>query len=261
MMNKIHRAASCIRDLFFHPAPHRVFDIHSHIVFGVDDGAYDLQMSIDMLKMACSQGVQDIICTSHSGINQAAYRANLDILQQSARAEGLPVRLYPGCEIACRSQKIPMIADELNCGLLPSINDGSFILVEFTPYAQCDEILHCIQQLHAQTQKQIILAHAERCHMLYANQHILNQPEIQSCRIQINAFSLVDEPNGDIRDFARMLLHSKLVSFIGSDAHRIDHRPPQIKSGVDYIHEHCDPDYATAVCWKNAEQLLLQTAK
>ena len=49
------------------------------------------------------------------------------------------------------------------------------------------------------------------------------------------------------------LLQEKLVTFIGSDAHRTVH----LASGVQYICETCDEDYAADVCWRNAERLLL----
>ena len=61
-----------------------------------------------------------------------------------------------------------------------------------------------------------------------------------------------------LREFARQLLKDKMVMFIGSDAHRTNHRPSNVKSGIDYIYENCDKEYADAVCYKNAEQLLLR---
>ena len=50
------------------------------------------------------------------------------------------------------------------------------------------------------------------------------------------------------------LLQEKLVTFIGSDAHRT----VNLASGVQYIRETCDEDYAADVCWRNAERLLLE---
>ena len=40
-------------------------DIHSHILFGVDDGAKDIGESIELLKQAVSVGYTDIVCSSH----------------------------------------------------------------------------------------------------------------------------------------------------------------------------------------------------
>ena len=59
-------------------------------------------------------------------------------------------------------------------------------------------------------------------------------------------------------NLARMLLKDRLVTFADSDAHRTTHRTPRIQSGIDYIYANCDGDYAEAIFYRNAEQLLLR---
>ena len=46
-------------------ANRRVVDIHSHILFGIDDGADTIAESLEMLKIAENQGVKNVFCTSH----------------------------------------------------------------------------------------------------------------------------------------------------------------------------------------------------
>lgn len=41
-------------------------DIHMHIIPGVDDGAYDMEMAKDILLRAYMQGIRRIIATPHS---------------------------------------------------------------------------------------------------------------------------------------------------------------------------------------------------
>jgi protein-tyrosine phosphatase len=43
-----------------------MIDIHSHIVWGVDDGAKDRSDSLAMLKIAADSGTTDIVATPHS---------------------------------------------------------------------------------------------------------------------------------------------------------------------------------------------------
>ena len=40
-------------------------DIHSHILFGIDDGPIEIEESIDMIRQAVSVGYTDIVCSSH----------------------------------------------------------------------------------------------------------------------------------------------------------------------------------------------------
>ena len=47
-------------------------DIHSHIVFGVDDGAKTIEDSLAMLELAAESGTTDIVATPHSEHYDAA---------------------------------------------------------------------------------------------------------------------------------------------------------------------------------------------
>ena len=74
--------------------------------------------------------------------------------------------------------------------------------------------------------------------------------------IQVNAISFVDEIDSEIKGRARDLLHNRYVHFIGSDSHRIDHRPPNVESGIKYIFENSELEYANAITSKNIELIL-----
>ena len=54
-------------------------DIHSHILWGLDDGAETLEESLAMLKLAAESGTTDIVATPHAN---SRYRYQPEVIQQ-----------------------------------------------------------------------------------------------------------------------------------------------------------------------------------
>ena len=238
---------------------HRVIDIHSHILFGIDDGADTIAESLEMLKMAEKQGVKNVFCTSHHWQAESSdYDLNFDLLKEKIISEGIDIKLHKGMEILCEDDRyFPETLRDINNGTVKTLNGTDYLLLEMSPFMSAEEIYECVNTVFEQTGKKVVLAHIERYSVLDGEDSVIAQLKELGCLFQINAYSLVNEKYERIRSFARKLLAQKLVDFIGSDAHRVNHRPPEILSGVDYIYENCDEEYADAVCFRNAERMLL----
>ncbi|MBQ9083259.1 MAG: hypothetical protein IJY28_07155 [Clostridia bacterium] len=234
-----------------------VIDIHSHVLYGMDDGAVNPEMSVQMLEQYAVQGVTDVFCTPHSDCRLSCYRQHFDELQQRIAQRGLPVRIHTGCEIACSPARMYRIAQALTDGTMPTLADSGFALIEFDPYDAGRDIVCCAEYLRTHTDFQVVIAHTERCKCLAADDAAVTRLLELGCYFQINAYSLTAEKDENIRGFARQLLARKAVTFLGSDAHRTDHRPPDIRSGADYVFSACNAAYALNVCGRNAARLLL----
>lgn len=234
---------------------YKVCDIHAHVVPNIDDGAVDLQMSIDILRKAYSQGTKNIVCSSHSWGNLNNYHKNLINLRNHAARENLNISLHSGCEINCSDDRIEDIIFKLNNNIIPTINNTRYVLVEFDPYEDFNVIERCVQKLQESNYISII-AHIERYYEIQNNVKYIENLKELGCLFQINAYSLENATSMKIKNLARELLKQKYVSFIGSDAHRTDHRTYIIEDGIKYIYENCDVEYAKDICYKNAERLL-----
>jgi protein-tyrosine phosphatase len=74
-------------------------DIHSHILWALDDGARTFEDSVAMLRMCAESGTTDIVATPHADYQ---YRfepelVKLRIEQLSAAISGAP-RIHAGCD-------------------------------------------------------------------------------------------------------------------------------------------------------------------
>ena len=233
-----------------------MFDIHMHIIPGVDDGSRDMEMSGAMLEQAWSEGIRAIIATPHSHAFRQPEKVmeRFVALKKRLSGRGSQMTLALGCEVLFAGDNTDDTMERLKSGQLPSLNGTQYVLTEFMPDVDVAYALNVLQRLRAAEYIPVI-AHAERYPKVFGNAK--RAAEIHKLAlIQINAYSLTEERDEGIRDIARMLLNHGLVDFIGTDAHRMDHRAPNAASGIRYVRENCDPAYARAVLWGNAKRLL-----
>lgn len=232
-----------------------VCDIHSHVVYKVDDGSWNIDMSIKMLRSAYKQGVRNVICTSHDTCNFKDYMENFINLKKRIELDGIDIKLYCGYEVYADDYIIDDVIDKLNNGELLTINETRYVLLEFYPDECSDVILQCIKAI-ASSGYTPILAHTERCSNLSKEYNYISLMQEYGCLFQINAYSIVNESNKAIKKLARKLLKEKRVSFIGSDAHQEHHRPYNMTDGINYIYKNCDVEYAKDICYRNAKKML-----
>ena len=85
-------------------------DIHCHLLPGIDDGAKDLQQSLQMARLAVADGIGTIVCTPHQCGNYACnavdtIRREVDTLQ-----DALDFAQIPRCDHAFDASRTPFVA-------------------------------------------------------------------------------------------------------------------------------------------------------
>lgn len=81
-----------------------IVDVHCHIMPGIDDGSRDITETLEMLKIAQSEGITHMIATPHfkSGHRNASPQKVKELIQsvgKEAAAQGTDIKLYQGNEI------------------------------------------------------------------------------------------------------------------------------------------------------------------
>lgn len=234
----------------------RIADLHMHIVPGVDDGSRTIEESIEMLEMAKSQGVTDVFCTSHNGYCEEdgeRYLNSFNALTKAVEEANIGVRLHKGCEVLCAGDYIDDIIYGLDIGVFQTLGNSKYVLTELYSDTKPSEALLIIKTLKEHGYQPVI-AHMERNYNITGR--MVGLLIAAGALIQVNAISFADEIDSEIKGRARDLLHNRYVHFIGSDSHRIDHRPPNVESGIKYIFESSELEYANAITSKNIELIL-----
>lgn len=235
-----------------------ITDIHMHIIPGVDDGAIDFKMSLEMIESAYKQGVRNIFCTSHNvyekeGVDR--YKSIFYMLQKMSASLHRDLNLFMGCELLCAGEYMEDILYGLEIGVFLPLGNSKCVLTELYSDATPAEAEHIVKAMLGAGWKPI-LAHTERYPALFEGQ-TLQELIALGAMIQVNLYSLEEESNESVKERARHLVNSRLAHFVGSDAHRTNHRPPEYEPGIRYLEEHCEKDYCKRICSVNAEKLLI----
>lgn len=236
-----------------------MIDVHMHLIPGVDDGAEDAQMALLMLLRAKDQGIRAVFATPHSSAFDEDPEGTKEKFRQlRARAAQIfpEMQLYPGCEVYCETGRMRSVLAGLESGKYPTMNGTRFVLMEFSQWVMPENTTPCVEAL-VNAGYTPILAHMERYKYLRSNMALVDGFRELGAKIQINAYSLFEEMEDSIKNWARRLVLEQKVDFLGTDAHRTYHRPPSAEMGLQWLYENTDPEYADAISRGNASKLLV----
>ena len=244
------------------PIPERkMIDIHMHLVPGVDDGAEDIEMALVMMLRARKQEISQIVATPHSeAFRYSPEETKIGFRKLTATAAKVcpDMKLYLGCEVYCEKSIMAQVLEALDSGRYPTMNGTNYVLMEFSQWVYPENTVPCVKALVNAGYKPII-AHMERYKYLRDNMELVVRFRELGALIQLNAYSLFDEMDESIKNWARLLVQERKVDFLGTDAHRTYHRPPSAEMGLNWLYENVEQEYANAISWKNAQTVLLDS--
>ena len=241
---------------------HGLFDIHCHLIPGVDDGAQDLEETRRLLRMEYEQGVRNIIATPHyrdqmfdTSIRTIRSQFALvekcvqEFNQELAREDRLGI--YLGCEFHANMQMSRML-DE---GRVSTMADSGYVLVEFSGNAEYSYIEDRLRSLIIVGYRPII-AHVERCDNLWGDLELIRDLAQMGAYMQVNADSITGGSGRKIKKFVEELMNRDLVFCVGTDAHDTKHRPPKMKKAAAHVEKRYGEDYTRRIFYSNAKSML-----
>lgn len=211
-------------------------DIHSHILPDVDDGAKDIEASLELLEMLKQQGVTAVIATphfypSHQSAEDFAEKAKLAYMKLKSKTDSTELpKIFLGCELRYFSG----ISKSNNINQF-AISGSNYLLLEL-PYGApitrlvIDDIIALNEVLGFTP----ILAHIERYHKVKGYKKLLKLIADGYALAHINSDGVISKEEAKA---CEKLIKGGYVSFVASDTHSPTRRPPKFTEAFEKISE------------------------
>ena len=238
-----------------------MIDIHSHIIFGVDDGAENLKETMDLVEESYRQGVRTIVATPHR--REGMFEIDINVILENFEtikekvAEKFPkMEIYLGCEVYYKEGELRNI--ELK--KYPTLAGTDYLLVEFNygiSYREMNKALNGILLLGLTP----VIAHIERYECLAETEKRIEELINMGCYMQVNAESvlkpkLLGDGHRLYKKRAKYYLDKELVHFIATDMHNMTTRKPLLEAAYTIIEKKYGEDVAYNLFEGNQKLLL-----
>ena len=218
-----------------------MIDLHSHVLFGIDDGPDDLEGSLAICRAAAADGITVLAATPHV---RDDYPTTAELMEErlaevQAAAEGV-IRVVPGGELDLAELDRPL--DELRrFGLGGS---PRYLLVE-TPYVGWPlDFAERVFRL-ASAGMRAVIAHPERNPDVQDRPELVEQLIAAGALIQLTAASVDGRFGTRARKSSELLIERGHAHLVASDAHEAAVRAIGLSSAVAAIGDDALARYLT----------------
>lgn len=228
------------------------FDIHNHILPGVDDGSSCLEETLDLVASEYSQGIRNIIFTPHFRVGMfnvepeerySVFCETVAVLQKKYP----DMSFYYGCEYYLNEESMRTVNAPYNRMLC-----GNIILAEFNYRIPFPAMFKLITNLLS-SGVTVIIAHVERYICMREDMSRVAKLRDMGVYIQINADAVIGKDGFTLKNYSRKLLKEDLVDFLASDGHTVEGRPVRMDAAIKFIEKKYGMEYV--------EQLLIENPK
>lgn len=197
-------------------------DMHSHLLFGIDDGAVSLENSLELIEHLMNMGYKKFITSPH--IYRDLYLNSpetilpkLKIVQDAIKEKGWNVEINAAAEYYLDDHFEDLIAkdDLLTMG-------NKHILFELAFDSEPPNVKRALFNLQLNGYKPI-LAHPERYDYFHNQFSKYEDFADRDVYLQLNLNSLSGHYGPMVKKVSEKLIDAGLIRFIGTDCHHLGH--------------------------------------
>ncbi|MFT4095356.1 MAG: histidinol phosphatase [Niabella sp.] len=197
--------------------------MHSHLLPGIDDGAKDIETSVELIKGLKEQGYSKLITTPHILWDMykntpSVIHSKLELVREELDKQGIEIELQAAAEYFLDDHVSELLQKKEP---LLTIRDN-WVLVEFSVMHMSmimKEILFDMQMAGYQP----VLAHPERYTYLYKKYDVLHELKENGCFFQLNILSLSGGYGKTVSEMAGYFIKNDFYDLIGTDMHHTGH--------------------------------------
>ncbi|MGO4221994.1 tyrosine-protein phosphatase [Lysobacter sp. TAF61] len=203
-----------------------MFDLHCHLLPAIDDGAVDLDMALEMARMAAADGIVTVACTPHiypgmyentaDGIRAAiaAFQAELD-------ERGIALRLVEGADV----HMDPDLLAGIRGGRVPTLAGSRYLLLEPPHHVAPPRFEEAVFDLMAAGLVPVI-THPERLTWVETHYDVFKRLAERGAWMQITAGAMTGRYGRRVKYWGERFVGEGLCMILATDAHHPQRRPP-----------------------------------
>lgn len=195
-------------------------DLHSHLLYGIDDGCTTLTESISLLKKMEERGITDLVITPHY-IVDTNYTCEVETktmlfnrLKKVMEDENINMKVYLGNEIFLDDELVTLLKNKK----IQALNNSKYLLIEFPVINFPTKAKNIFSELIYEGYT-IILAHPERYMYVAKDIKILDDFKQMGVLFQGNYESLYGKYGKAAEKTLKKLLKKGYISFLAGDIH------------------------------------------
>lgn len=221
-----------------------MIDLHCHLLPGIDDGAPDVETSLEMARIAVDDGIEMIACTPH--IYPGLYENSgpdilrrVDELQIILNDAGIPLTLTSGCD----AHLTPTMVAELKSGHIPTLAKSRYFLFEPPHHVAPPRLEESVFATIAAGYMPIV-THPERLSWIESHYETMKTMARSGAWMQLTAGSITGRFGKRPQYWSERMLDEGLVHIIATDAHNLRNRKPLMAEATRMVAERLGDDAA-----------------
>ena len=198
-------------------------DIHSHLIFNVDDGSRSIGESVELLRRMKDVGFDNVIITPHFISNTEYSSSNslklrrLEEIKEELKKNNIDINIYLGNEIYINNK----IDEYIKEGEIYPLNNSNYLLIEFPMHNMINNFEDILYELKCKGYE-IIIAHPERYSYFQDDPSIIDSLYEDGYLFQCNYASILGFYHSGSEKLIKYMLKRGYVHYLGTDLHRLD---------------------------------------